>query len=177
MINSILTRFSSLKISLMVTALVSGSLLAGNAAHAVSSKECHQQFTAAKKAGNVKGQSFKEYKAANCKDNDAVKNSSKKEEAKKSEVSKETNVKKDSSDKKATTKEVASSSVASDAVFPNAVDAKYAKEKEGAARMHTCLDQYHANKASNKNGNLKWIQKGGGYYSECIKHLKAGSAQ
>ncbi len=33
--------------------------------------------------------------------------------------------------------------------------------------MHTCLDQYNANKASGGNGGLKWIQKGGGYYSQC----------
>jgi hypothetical protein len=37
---------------------------------------------------------------------------------------------------------------------------------------HTCLDQYNANKASNGNGGLKWIQKGGGYYSECNKRLR-----
>jgi hypothetical protein len=36
----------------------------------------------------------------------------------------------------------------------------------------TCLDQYNANKATNANGGLKWIQKGGGYYSECNKQLK-----
>src|SRR6478752_7545894 len=58
------------------------------------------------------------------------------------------------------------------AVFPNAVDAKYAKETAGKARMHTCVDQYNANKATNANGGLKWIQKGGGYYSECTKKLK-----
>jgi hypothetical protein len=61
------------------------------------------------------------------------------------------------------------------AVFPNAVDPKYAKETPGKARMHTCVDQYHANQANNGNGGLKWIQKGGGYWSECNKHLK-GSA-
>jgi hypothetical protein len=38
--------------------------------------------------------------------------------------------------------------------------------------MHTCLDQYNANKASNGNGGTKWIEKGGGYYSECNKKLK-----
>jgi hypothetical protein len=58
------------------------------------------------------------------------------------------------------------------ATFPNAVDAKYAKETPGKARMHTCVDQYHANAANNGNGGLKWIQKGGGYWSECNKHLK-----
>ena len=58
------------------------------------------------------------------------------------------------------------------AVFPSAVDPKYAKEFAGKARMHTCVDQYNANKASNGNGGMKWIQKGGGYYSECNKKLK-----
>ena len=57
-------------------------------------------------------------------------------------------------------------------VFPTAVSAKYASQTAGEQRMHTCLDQYHANKAANGNGGLKWIQKGGGYYSECSKKLK-----
>ncbi|OKO73352.1 hypothetical protein AC628_24560, partial [Bradyrhizobium sp. NAS96.2] len=58
------------------------------------------------------------------------------------------------------------------AVFPNAVDPKYAKETEGKQRMHSCLDQYNANKTTGGNAGMKWIQKGGGYYSECNKHLK-----
>jgi len=58
------------------------------------------------------------------------------------------------------------------AVFPSAVSSKYSSESAGKARMHTCLDQYNANKAGNGNGGLNWIQKGGGYYSECNKRLK-----
>jgi hypothetical protein len=61
---------------------------------------------------------------------------------------------------------------AGEAVFPTAVSPKYSKESAGKARMHTCLDQYHENKASNGNGGLNWIEKGGGYYSECNKRLK-----
>src|SRR5262249_21618652 len=38
------------------------------------------------------------------------------------------------------------------AVFPTAVSPKYSKESAGKARMHTCLDQYNANKATNGNG-------------------------
>ena len=62
----------------------------------------------------------------------------------------------------------------STAVFPTAVSPKYSAEKEGKAREHTCLDQYNANKANNGTGNggLKWIEKGGGYYSQCNKRLK-----
>ena len=58
------------------------------------------------------------------------------------------------------------------AVFPTAVSPTYSKESAGKARMHTCLDQYKANKATGGNGGLVWIQKGGGYYSECNKRLK-----
>ena len=58
------------------------------------------------------------------------------------------------------------------AVFPSAVSTKYSSDSAGKARMHTCLDQYNANKAGNGNGGLRWIQKGGGYYSECNKRLK-----
>src|SRR5271156_3053935 len=56
--------------------------------------------------------------------------------------------------------------------FPMAINPKYAQESAGKARMHTCVDQYNANKETNGNGGLKWIQKGGGYYSECNKRLK-----
>ncbi|MEI2736314.1 MAG: hypothetical protein V9G24_16990 [Rhodoblastus sp.] len=58
------------------------------------------------------------------------------------------------------------------AVFPSKVDAKYASEPPSKQRMKTCLDQYNVNKAGAGNGGLKWIQKGGGYYSECNKRLK-----
>ncbi len=60
----------------------------------------------------------------------------------------------------------------STAVFPSAISPAHASEKPGKARLKTCLDQYNANKASNANGGLKWIQKGGGYYSECSKRLR-----
>ena len=63
-------------------------------------------------------------------------------------------------------------SAAGEAVFPTVVSPKYSKETAGRARMHTCLDQYNENKAASGNGGLNWIQKGGGYYSECNKRLK-----
>jgi len=66
----------------------------------------------------------------------------------------------------------AAPAAAGNAVFPSSISTKYSSESAGKARMHTCLDQYNANKAGNTNGGLKWIQKGGGYYSECNKRLK-----
>ena len=61
---------------------------------------------------------------------------------------------------------------AGNAVFPTAINPKYAKETHGQGRKKTCLDQYNANKANNANGGLKWLQKGGGYYSQCNNRLK-----
>ncbi len=63
---------------------------------------------------------------------------------------------------------------AGEPAFPTAVSSKYSAESAGKARMHTCLDQYNENKAGGGNGGLNWIQKGGGYYSQCNKKLKAG---
>ena len=61
---------------------------------------------------------------------------------------------------------------AGNAVFPTTVSPKYSGESAGKARMQTCLDQYRANKANGGNGGLKWIEKGGGYYSECNSTLR-----
>jgi hypothetical protein len=59
------------------------------------------------------------------------------------------------------------------AVFPTAISPKYATEKDiDKARRLTCADQFTANKATNANGGLKWIEKDGGYYGECISRLK-----
>jgi Caspase domain len=47
-------------------------------------------------------------------------------------------------------------------VFPTDVSPNYSSEDAGMARMHTCVDQYNTNKATNANGGMKWIEKGGG---------------
>jgi hypothetical protein len=57
-------------------------------------------------------------------------------------------------------------------VFPAAVSPKYSGEEAAKARLHTCIDQYEANKATGGNGGLLWIEKGGGYYNECSKRLR-----
>ena len=58
------------------------------------------------------------------------------------------------------------------AVFPSTIAPKYSKENQDKARTLTCADQFTANKATNANDGLKWIEKGGGYYSECVSRLK-----
>jgi hypothetical protein len=57
-------------------------------------------------------------------------------------------------------------------VFPAAVAPKYSGDSPEKARTLTCADQFNANKTTNGNGGMKWIEKGGGYYSECVVRLK-----
>ncbi|TJW16073.1 MAG: hypothetical protein E5W82_07015 [Mesorhizobium sp.] len=57
--------------------------------------------------------------------------------------------------------------------FPTAISKKFATETPAKGRMHTCLEQYYANKDANALGGLKWIQKGGGFYSLCNAKLKS----
>jgi hypothetical protein len=56
--------------------------------------------------------------------------------------------------------------------FPNGVSSKFSDETPAKARMHTCLEQYYANKDADTLNGLRWIQKGGGYYSLCNARLK-----
>ncbi|GLS39652.1 hypothetical protein GCM10010869_52490 [Mesorhizobium tianshanense] len=57
--------------------------------------------------------------------------------------------------------------------FPTAISKKFAGETPAKGRMHTCLETYYANKDANTLGGLKWIQKGGGFYSLCNARLKS----
>ena len=129
-------------------------------AQALTAQECSAKYQAAKTAGTLAGQKWNDFRKAQCgADATAATPAAAPAAAPKKEA--------------APAKEAAAPAAPSGpAVYPNAVDPKYAKETAGKQRLHTCLDQYNANKTSNGNGGLKWIQKGGGYYSECSKKLK-----
>jgi hypothetical protein len=138
-------------------------LAAAMPAQALTMQECSAKYKAAQTAGTLNGQKWNDFRKAEC-GSDAAATPA---------APKAAEVKPAAAPKPAAT--TAAPAPMGDAVFPKAVDPKYSKESEGKARMHTCVDQYNANKAGNANGGLKWIQKGGGYYSECTKKLK-GSA-
>ena len=139
------------------------AFVATSPAQALSSQECSAKYQAAKTAGTLNGQKWNDFRKAEC-SADAVATPAAapapapapapKEVAKKPEAA------------------PAFPMPTGNAVFPFAINSKYAQESAGKARMHTCVDQYNANKETNGNGGLKWIQKGGGYYSECNKKLK-----
>ena len=137
-------------------------------AQALTSQECSAKYQAAKTAGTLNGQKWNDYRKANCGADataaPAATPATAPAAAPAPAAPKEA--------KKEAAPAAAPAAPSGPAVYPSAVDAKYAKESAGKGRMHTCVDQYNANKATGGNGGMKWIEKGGGYYSECNKKLK-----
>jgi hypothetical protein len=130
-------------------------------AHALTMKECSTKYKAAQESGTLKGMKWNDFRKAECGSGAAALPTSAPAAGA------------PAAPPATTAPTAATRPPATDAVFPSAVSPKYSTESAGKARMHTCLDQYNANKTSNGNGSLKWIQKGGGYYSECNKRLKS----
>ena len=141
-------------------------------AQALTAQECSAKYQAAKTAGTLSGQKWNDFRKAQC-GADATPAAAPAAAAPAAPAEPKAAAAKPA--KKEAKEAAAPAAPAGPAVFPNAVDPKYSKESEGKARMHTCVDQYNANKTSNANGGLKWIQKGGGYYSECTKKLKGAA--
>jgi hypothetical protein len=146
-------------------------------ANALTAQECSAKYQAAKTAGTLGGQKWNDFRKAQCgADATAAPTAAAPAAAAPAAEPKEAAKKPSKKEAKEAAKEAAAPAAPSGpAVYPNAVDPKYSKETAGKARMHTCVDQYNANKATNGNGGMKWIQKGGGYYSECSKKLKGAA--
>ena len=158
---------------LLCAAAVSGfaAFVATAPAQALTAQECSAKYQAAKTAGTLNGQKWNDFRKAQC-GADATPAAAAPAAPAAPAEPKAAEAKPKKQAKEAAT---APAAPAGPAVFPNAVDPKYSKESEGKARMHTCVDQYNANKPTNANGGMKWIQKGGGYYSECSKKLKGAA--
>jgi hypothetical protein len=131
-------------------------------AHALSSKECSVKYQAAKEAGTLNGMKWNDFRKAECGADAAAAPAAAPTPAAAPAPG-------------AAPAAAPAPAAAGSPVFPSAISPKYSTETAGKQRMHTCLDQYNANKPSGGNGGLKWIQKGGGYYSECNKHLKGAA--
>jgi hypothetical protein len=147
-------------IAVSVGALIIALASQGAPAQALSLKECSAKYKAAKVAGTLNGMKWNEFRKAQC--------------ATEAEAPPTAPPPAETPSSKPAVKPARTPAPAAtaNAVFPSAVSPKYSSESAGKARMHTCLDQYRVNKANGGNGALKWIEKGGGYYSECNKRLK-----
>jgi hypothetical protein len=145
-------------IAICVGALIVAAALQATPAEALSMKECSAKYKAAKEAGTLGGIKWNDFRKAQC-------------------GAEATDAVPAAPPPAATTsaKPAAAPAPLGNAVFPSAVSQQYSSESAGKARMHTCLDQYRTNKANGGNGGLKWIEKGGGYYSQFNKHPKGPS--
>lgn len=148
-----------------LAALAAVTIVAASPASALTMSECSAKYQTAQKGGTLKGMNWQAFRKAEC-GTDAVATPV---AATPDDASEPTPATTEMAPEPEATKMTAPKSV----VFPKAVDKKYSSESPGKARMHTCLDQYKASKAADKLGGLKWIQKGGGYYSICNTKLKA----
>jgi hypothetical protein len=140
---------------------MSFGMAAFSPAQALTMSECSAKYKAAKDAGSLNGTKWNDFRKAEC-GADAVAAAAPAAEP---------------ADAAATPTAaeggtVAPSAAVGNAVFPSSLSPQFSTQKPAQQRMHTCLEQYKTNKANNGNAGLKWIQKGGGYYSECNKHLK-----
>jgi hypothetical protein len=135
-------------------------------AQALTMQECSAKYQAAKTGGTLNGMKWNDFRKTQC-TADATPAAAPAAAPAAPAAPKQAEAK-----PKAAAPAAAPAFPSGPAIFPLALSPKYAQESAGKARMHTCLDQYNANKATNGNGDLKWIQKGGGYYSECNKRLK-----
>jgi hypothetical protein len=135
-----------------IGAVVTAATLAATPLAALSMRECSAAYQDARKQGTLGGMTWRDFRKARCRPGATAA-------------------------PPATTGPAPTGSAylpGGRAVFPTAISPKYADETPGKARRLTCLDQYRLNKASNANGGLQWVQKGGGFYNECNRRLKAG---
>ncbi len=140
--------------ALLSSLCILGSIVIASPAAALTMKECSAKYKAAQAAGTTKGMKWNDFRAAECgpdatAEPEVTLGSGETAEPEKPTMKAPSGVK-----------------------FPAAISPKYSSETPGKARMHTCVDAYHQNKDANTLNGLKWIQKGGGYYSLCNARLK-----
>jgi len=153
-----------LRLALLAGIVATGGALAVSPAQARSMKDCSVKYKAAQEAGSLNGMKWNDFRKAECGPDATMTSSSA------SDAQEPTKANTANAEEPAPPTTTAPRGV----VFPRAVNPKYSSLSAGKARMETCLDQYRINKANNALGGLKWIQKGGGYYSQCNARLKKG---
>jgi hypothetical protein len=148
------------KLILAATGALLAALAFSSPANALSMKECSTKFQAAKADGSAKDMKWNDFRAKFCGADAAAAD------------------KADEADIAATPEKEPAAPTAKapkGVSFPKAVDKKYASETPAKGRLHTCVDAYHVNKDAGSLNGLKWIQKGGGYWSLCNTKLKSGA--
>ena len=137
--------------------VVLAALWASGPAAAMTLKECSARYQAAKADGSLGGRNWSAFRATDCAGAKDKASDPANEVAKPAVAGAET----------------PAGPTAQAAFLPETIDPKYAAEKPSRARLHTCADAYRAAKKAGTLNGLRWIERGGGYYSQCSRKLKA----
>ena len=149
---------SGLKLTaLAATTFIAWSAIPGNA---MTMKECGETYRAAKEGGTLNGMDWAAFRKEKCATSAAE------------SVSSDT-VKTAPQPEKENGAAVAPTVAPAGVTFPTTLAAEFKTEKPAKARMKTCLQGYHGNKDAGTLNGLRWIQKGGGYFSLCNARLKS----
>jgi hypothetical protein len=165
----------TIRAKLMCAVAVSGfAAFAAMPAQALSMSECSAKYKEAKAAGTLNGQKWNDFRKAECAAGAAAEPAAATPAAAPAAAPPVAETKPARTRKPAV--EPAAPAEVGNAVFPSAVDPKFAQEKPGLAREHTCAEQWKVNKTANTTGGMHWNKKGGGgYYSECNRRLKGAA--
>jgi hypothetical protein len=160
----------TIRAKLLCAVAVSGfAAFAAMPAQALSMSECSAKYKEAKAAGTLNGQKWNDFRKAECSADAAAAPAAAPAAPPPVAETKPARTRKPAA-------EPAAPVEVGNAVFPSAVDPKFSSEKPFLARIHTCSEQWKANKAANTTGGMHWNQKGGGgFWSECNKRLKGAA--
>jgi hypothetical protein len=159
-----------------LAALSLAPFVLSSAANAMSMTDCSAKYKTAQTAGTLNGMKWNDFRKAQCGTDAAAAAAT--PASTKTAAKKPATMSTDQEPSMANTENMpepakTTAKAPKGVVFPTKVDSKYSTETAGKARMHTCLDQYKADKADNSLNGLAWIQKGGGFYSICNSKLKS----
>jgi len=116
-------------------------------------KECTEKFESAKKSGTLGSVKWSEFRTSQC------------------SILPDT-----SPDQKVQAQPAAVTiQIPEGMTFPEKIDSKFAAERPAQQRMKTCLESYRTNRDAKTLKGMRWVQKGGGYYSICNERLKGSS--
>ncbi len=160
------------RMALTGVALIAGLVMAAQARAESIEKQCSVKYQAAKAANSLNGQTWNEfYKQCAAELKGAAAPSTTPSTTTQAAPAPAPEKHKKKEEQTSTPAPVPTGPI----VFPSGISSAYSSETPAKQRFHTCLAQYHANKATNSNGGLRWIEKGDGYWSECDKKLKGGA--
>src|SRR5579863_9948775 len=131
----------SIRNKLLFAAAATGfvAVIATAPAQALTMQECSSKYQAAKSAGTLNGQKWNDFRKTQCGEEATAAPAAAPAALPPPPVT-------EAKPKAAPAAAPAAPVATGNAVFPMAVSPKYAQESAGKARMHSCLDQYNANK-------------------------------